>query len=172
MKNEIEDTLKVLIGLPLWDAGRAASLEWFSFGWQRNTITMRNGKTKVVSDYSLHTEATWHIVNNKRIVVASQDRLYPAGENPYKDLSDFDWDKPGVNRCDERISQFIEEHKESPLVVQSLEANDLGGLKLYLSKKTILEIFPASSLDCEYWRFFEPENTTKHFVITAHGIED
>ena len=133
---------------------------------------MRNGKTTIVSDYSLHTESAWLIAINQRIIVASQDRLYPAGEDPYKDLLEFDWDRPGVNRCDERMNSFIEEHKESPLIVESLEADFLGGLKLYLSENTILEIFPNTSLDSEYWRFFKPGNTQKHFVITAHGIED
>ena len=169
MKELIEKTLSVLIGLPLWNAGRSADAVWFDFGTNLTTISTRSGGTDLVGEFVIDTECAWHIAGSKGIVVASRDRLYPAGEDPYKDLMDFDWDKPGTNRCDERLKWFIDEHKSSPLVVDALEANRWGGLKLGISGDYILEIFPDDSLDSEYWRFFEPHSTKKHFVVTAHG---
>src|SRR6185503_10279864 len=166
MKNKIEETLKVLIGLPLWNAGRSATVEWFDFGWRRISVPSRKNGTALVGEYVIDTESAWHIAVHHGIIVASQDRLYPAGNDPYKDLLEFDWDRPDVNRCDEKMKMFLEEHKDSPVVVETIEANSRGGVKLNLSGNIILEIFPNTSLDAEYWRMFEPSNTDKHFVVT------
>jgi len=171
MKEIIEQTLGALIGLPLRDAARASSLEWFEFGSKLTKITLRNGKTSLVGEYVIDTESAWHILGPNGVVVGSGDRPYPAGEDPHKDLLHFDWDRPGANRCDERMRIFLADHKDSPLRVESLAASNWGGLRINLSAGHVLEIFPDSSLDYEYWRFYEPWNEEKHFVITAHGIE-
>jgi hypothetical protein len=170
LKAMIEDSLHVLIGMPLWNAGRSADVEWFDFGSRLTTIPKRKGGTVLVGEYVIDTECAWHIGGPNGIVVASRDRLYPAGIDPHKDLLEFEWDKPGANRCDERMQSFLDEHKSFPLIVGSLEANNLGGLKLDLSGGYTLEIFPDNSLDSEYWRFFEPHSAKKHFVVTAQGI--
>lgn len=171
MKERIEHTLSVLIGLPLWNAGRSTDVEWFDFGSKLTEIPTRNGGTTTVGEYVLDAECAWHIAGPNGIVVASRDRFYPAGDDPYKELDGFEWDKQGENRCDERIKWLLEERKSTPMIVESIEANSLGGIRLNLSRGYILEIFPDDSLDSEYWRLFEPSNTNKHFVVTAHGVE-
>jgi hypothetical protein len=171
MKKKIEETLQVLIGLPFWNAGRSATVEWFDFGWKRFNLPSRIGGTALVGEYVLDTESAWHPAGPNMIIVGSQDRAYPAGSDPYKGLVEFDWDQRGANRCDERMRMFLEQSAASPPVVRSVEADSRGGLKIRLSGRKILQIFPHSSLDCEYWRFFEPKNSEKHFVVTAHGIE-
>ncbi len=154
-KTIIQRSLKPIIGLPLSDAGRASSLEWFEFG-----------------EYVLDTENAWHIASPREgIVVASQDRLYPAGDDPYRDLMDFDWDRPGVNRCDERMKRFLEQHKARPVLVKAINAKAWGGLEITLTQRYLLEIFSNTSLDREYWRLFKRSSTNKHFVVTAHGLE-
>jgi hypothetical protein len=168
MKDIIEQRLQVLVGLLLIDAGRTLTLEWFDFG---SNVPTQNAATTLIGRYAIDTEEAWHIVGLEGIVVGSRDRLYPAGEDPYKDLLEFDWDHPGVNRCDERILQFLNERKDAPLIVQSVEANNWGGIKINFSANYILEIFPDGSLDNDYWRLFEPGKKSRHFVVTAHGIE-
>ena len=171
MKDKIEQILNVLIGLSLRNAGRSADLEWFEFGSTHSELPIDSDGAAPVGEYVLDTECAWHIAGPNGIVVASRDRLYPAGDDPYKDLIGFEWDKPGVNRCDERIKQLFQERKDLPLIVETIEANNIGGLRVNLSTGYVLEIFPDDSLDSEYWRFFEPSKNNKHFVVTAHGIE-
>jgi hypothetical protein len=171
LKEIIEQTLKVLLGLPLWNAGRSANLGWFDFGSRLIELPIRNGGTTLVGEYVIDTECAWHIIGPEGIIVASRDRLYPAGEDPYKDLLEFEWDKQGANRCDERMNMLLEDRRDSPMVVESIEADRWGGIKLTFSEGYNLEIFPDDSLDGEYWRFFEPSTSNKHFVVTRHGIE-
>lgn len=173
MKKTIENQLKLLLGLPLWDAGRAVSLIWFDFGKKISQITKRKGNTIFVAEYKIDTESAWHIRGTKGIVVASSDRFYAAGKNPYKGFEDIDWEnKPGENRCDERLKKFINKHRDSPLVVVSVEADDWGGLIINLSRGFVIEIFRHSSVINEYWRMFESvDRGNDHFVVTKHGIE-
>src|SRR5262245_1596930 len=107
-KRTIENQLKLLIGLPLWDAGRAISLVWFDFGKNISQITTRKGETMLVAEYTIDTESAWHIRGKKGIVVGSADRFYAGGKDPYRGFEDVDWeDKPGENRCDVRLEKFI-----------------------------------------------------------------
>lgn len=171
MKEQIEHTLKVLTGMPLWSIGRAGSLEWFHFGSQRRTVTSSSGGTKIVGEYALHVECAWRIIGPGGIVVASRDRLYPAGNDPYKDLMDFEWDKPDANRCDERVSMFLDKRMNAPLIVEAVQADLVGSLRLVLSDGYALEVFPDDTVGGEYWRFFQPSMDTDHFVFTGHGFE-
>lgn len=171
MKNQIEKALGVLLDLPLWNAGRSADVVWFDFGWQRHIqLSRTDGRKVMVGEYVIDTECAWHIAGPTGIVVASRDRLYPAGD-PYQDLLNFEWDNQGMNRCDERLSGFMVEHESFPLIVQSVTSNNWGGVNLSLTDGFFLEIFPDDSLDREYWRLYKPHTRGKHFVVTAHGIE-
>src|SRR5207249_4443160 len=99
-KLEIEETLRALIGMPLWASGRAG-IQWFQFGARRVVPNIRLSKvvgTKEVGDYALHVACTWRIVGPNGIIVGSGDRNYSAGDDPYKELPDSEWDKPGANR--------------------------------------------------------------------------
>ena len=123
MKDEIERALMVLVGLPLWTAGRAADLQWFHFG-RRHTVPTRRGGTKVVGDFALHVLCAWRITGPSGIVVASRDRYYPAGD-PDEPGPDFQWDA-GPNRCDERLAAFLDAHSTCPLPVEAVQGDDLG----------------------------------------------
>ena len=173
MKKRIENHLKLLLGLPLWEAGRTVSLVWFDFGRNISQATNRKGETIFLGEYIIDTESAWHIRGPKGIIVASADRFYAGGKNPYKGLEDIDWeDKVGENRCDERLGKFIKQHKKSPLVVVSAAANDWGGLIINLSSRFVIEIFKQNTVNNEYWRMFKSVNKgNKHFVVTKRGIE-
>lgn len=173
MKKTVENQLELLLGLPLWGAGRSASLVWFDFGNKISQVKTRKGETVLVAEYKIDTESAWHIRGKNGIVVASADRFYAAGRNPYKDLEHTDWEnKPGKNRCDERLEKFINKYKGSPLIVASAEANNWGGLIINLSEGFAIEIFKQNTVNEEYWRMFDSVNKRKkHFVVSKHGVE-
>jgi hypothetical protein len=169
VKEQIEQVLQVLVGMPLWCAGRAGDLEWFHFGGRHAVVDQRYG-LKVVGDYALHVQCSWRIVGTAGIIVASQDRYYPAGD-PDQVSEDFEWDQSGANRCDERISLFFAERKQNPLVVESVQADHIGSFSLTLSDGYVFEVFPDDSLEGEHWRLFQPAMEGGDFVLTGQGIE-
>ena len=170
MIDEIKKNLNVLIGLPLWSIGRAGSVYWFVFGNQRRLIKMDNGKEKTVSDYSLHVQCAWRISIKDKITISSRDKNYPPGDDPYKDIEDFDYDDPNGNRLDERIISFFNNLAKQPLTVTCVEASNKGDLKIVFVNDIELEIFIDDTVIEEYWRLFIPYNEKAHFVITSSCI--
>jgi hypothetical protein len=168
----IKEHLNLLIGLPLFNAGRVSSLIWFDFGKKISKIKDRKGKTLLIGEYAIHTESAWHIRGTQGIIVGSTDRFYSAGEDPYKDYETVDWqDKAVLNRCDERLKNFINEHKNDPLIVRSVDANRWGSIKINLSGKFAIEVFKHNSLGGEYWRMLETRKKgNKHFVVNSDEI--
>ena len=172
MQTEIERRLADLIGLSLWDAGRVVDMTWFQFGDQRTIPGQGPESTRMAGTYALHVQCAWRISDPKGIVVASDDRYFAAGDNPFGIEDAFDWIRPGANRCDERLAAFFANRVQTPPVVTSCYADDFGGLRLRLSNGVTLEVFPDNSLPNEHWRLFQPGNDTSHFVVTGNGIED
>jgi hypothetical protein len=86
MKRTIENQLKLLIGLPLWDSGRTLSLVWFDFGKNISKGTNRKGETILLAEYTIDTESAWHIRGKKGLIVASADRFYAGAKTPTKAL--------------------------------------------------------------------------------------
>jgi hypothetical protein len=169
-KTQIEEVLKTTIGLPIWSIGRGGNLEWFAIGIERREVPLRKGGSKTVSEFALHVQCAWRIVGPKGIVVASRDRYYPAGDDPYKDLDEFEWDVQGANQCDERVSLLLAEKQDQPLVILSVAADNIGSICFTLTDGYSLEIFPDSSVASEYWRFFQPNSDETHFVVGLDGI--
>src|SRR5689334_17164863 len=123
VKDQIEQALNVLIGLPLQHAGRAADMEMFHFG-DLQPVAGRHG-IAMVGEYRLHVQCAWRIASDARIIVASRDRYYPAGD-PYAKADDFDLSVPGVNRCDERITVFFKEQGGAHSLVEAVAADNVG----------------------------------------------
>lgn len=169
MKAKIEEALHCLIGLPLWNASRAADLESFQLG-TRHIVPSHRGGTKEVGDYALHVQCAWRIVGAEGIVVASRDRYYPAG-NPDEDPPDFEWYRSGTNRCDEQVAMFFKNKTNTPLVVEAIQADPVGSLRLTLNNEFALEVFPDDSLAGEHWRLFQPFNDNDHFVVTGLAVK-
>jgi hypothetical protein len=168
----IERVLKPIIGLPIWSIGRGGNLEWFAIGVERKEVPLKKGGSKTVSEYALHVQCAWRIVGPKGIVVASRDRYYPAGDDPYKDLDEFEWDVQGANQCDERVTKLLAERQDQPLVVLSITADVIGSVWFRLSDGYSLEIFPDSSVVREFWRFFQPDTEELHFVVGIDGASE
>lgn len=171
MNNQIEQTLQPLIDLPLWSIGRAGSLVWFAFGKERREVSLRDGTKKIISEYALHIQCAWRIRQRNKIIVASGDLFYPPGDRPYDKLQDFDWDGPGGNQLDQRVSKLLDRQNHSLIMVLSIKADETGNICLALNQEYFLDVFPDNSITSEYWRFFKPYSEDKHFVFTTEGIE-
>lgn len=169
IRDEIASALLPLVGLPLWGAGRVVDMEMFDFGG-RHKQRNRKGEEVEVGDYALHIQCPWRIVGAAGIVVGSQDRAYPGDEA--SDWEQFD-DEKDPARLEARLNLWLEQYRDSPLEVQRVEVDAVGGFRLFLASDFILETFPANSLCGEYsehWRLFSPCDDTSHFVVTGHGI--
>ena len=170
MQQEIERALQVLIGLPLWGAGRTSILEWFQFG-ERRALPRDDGGERVAGTYTLHVQCAWRLGGPTGILVGSFDRYLAAGPDPFKDYATLDWDRPGANRCDERMDALFEALGDDLPVVEAVRADYAGGFRLLLSGGLALDAFPDHSLEGEYWRLFQPGTEEGHFAVTGMGVE-
>lgn len=166
--NEVaEKCLGSLIGLPLSNAGRAADMMWFSFG-KETKVTDSRGCHKHVGEYALHVQCAWRLVGPHGIIVGSGDIHYPA-EN-IKGGSDFNWDVPGANRCDERINKFLQSQQPS-LLVETISGDFIGGFKIRFAGNFLLEVFPCNSSAVEEWRLFQPGANRPHCFLKGGLIQ-
>jgi len=171
IRQQVESVMAPLIGMPLWDAGRAADLLWLAFG-QHRTIQDFRGERREVGEFALHVQCAWRFVQDEKVVVGNRDLYYPRG---YRDPKDeipkgFDWDVQGANRCDEGLAELFARGTKQ-FVVERVEAGQAGELALLLEGGLILQIFPNDSLDGEHWRLFRPGSDAPHSVYTGKGLE-
>jgi len=171
IQQQVESVIAPLVGMPLWDAGRAADLSWLAFG-QRQTIKDFRGKPREAGEYALHVQCAWRFVLGEKVVAGNRDLYYPRG---YKDPKEeipkgFDWDVQGANRCDEMLAELFADGAKQ-FVVQRVNAGPAGELALLLEGGLTLQIFPNDSLDGEHWRLFRPGSDEPHWVFTGTGLE-
>jgi len=170
MAEKISEAASKLIGMPLWDAGRASDLVWFVFG-DRRTVRDFHGDSREVGEFSLHVQCAWRMVQGDNTIVGNRDLYYPAGwgmDSP--DVpADFKWDVQGANRLDERLKLFFQNETKA-LIVHRVEAGRAGALQICFQNETVLEIFPNDSFDGEHWRLFRAYRDEPHFVVTGRGI--
>jgi hypothetical protein len=173
LKVRVEQTLGVLLGLPLQEAIGTASLMQFGFGTPRVIPDHHNGQRQVW-DYALHVQCDWRIIGPDGIVTGSTDGYFPRGEDPYTESPNFDYHLPGSTRLAERLESFRDLFQSTPLVVERIQADSPGCLHITLGDGYTIEVLPNDSLKHEHWRFFvlgtPPEEP--HFVVTGLGIED
>jgi hypothetical protein len=169
MEGTVMQALSRLAGQVLWNAGRTTNLEWFHFG-QRREVQGRFGEVKLVGEYALHVQCAWRITHKNIIVVASGDRFFPSGD-PFQDIQDFEWDRPGSNRCDEKVALLFSGETPGKFIVEAVKSDLVGGLTLVLTGDYTLDVFPDTSVDGEYWRFFQPYTSHPHLIMTSKGVE-
>jgi hypothetical protein len=170
MKEEIESVMRVLVGLPLLAPYRAANMMMFGFGKTVHDIDLR-GNPCEVPEYSLHVQCHWRILANHpspRILVGSSDLYYPSDPSLDRRDEKFQWDLIGANLCDRRMNGFMEEHATCPLIVESIEADEVCGLRIRFTEGFLLELLPdASPQDRFYeeWRLLLPGTKRPHFIV-------
>jgi hypothetical protein len=171
IQQQVENVMAPLVGLPLWDAGRAADLLWLAFG-QRQTIRDFQGKPREVGEYALHVQCAWRFVQGEKVVAGNRDLYYPRG---YKDAKDevpsgFNWDVQGANKCDEALATLFAGGAKQ-FVIERVDVGQAGELALLLEDALTLQIFPNDSLESEHWRLFRPGSDEPHTVYTGLGLE-
>lgn len=171
IQQQIESVITPLVGIPLWDAGRAADLLWLALG-QRQTIQDFRGKPREVGAYALHVQCAWRFVQDEKVVVGNRDLYYPRGyTDPKQEIPrGFNWDVQGANRCDEVLAELFAGGAKQYVVLR-VEAGHAGELALLLEGGLTLQIFPNDSLVGEHWRLFRPGTDAPHWVYTGNGLE-
>jgi hypothetical protein len=170
VKNAIEERLNVLLGQRWCAIGRVADLVCLEFG-QRRRVRDYRGKWRTVGEWALHLQCSWRIGGPQGLIVASDDRYWPAGD-PDDPPKKWKWDT-GPNRFDERVKRLLPQTAEGFGIVQKVRADRFGGLQIVLTNSLIIQVFPSDTLDREYdehWRFFQPKRKSKHFVVTNRGV--
>ncbi|MRX56157.1 hypothetical protein GJU41_19550 [Bacillus idriensis] len=168
MKLEIENTFQNIIGFPLNGSSRSLDMAKFNFGKLIQGFD-KWGNVTIEAEYSLHVQCSWRLSNQNKIITASKDIYIPRSDIDFED-DDFEWEEEGMNRFDELIESFLAE-KKSKIYVSDTTADNLGGIKVFFSDGTVLEIFPDESTEDEFWRLFKPGKLDSHFVVTGLGIE-
>lgn len=167
MKHEIETHLNILIGQPLISATRAARMQMFGFG---NWIDALEGEPRKVGEYALHLQCAWRVTFKDKIFVAQNDMFYPNGDYE-NEPENWYWDVSEKNRCDEKMKELIIQQKNCRLIVEKINADEFGSLRLLFNESYSLEVFPNNSLPDEFWRFFRPSTEENHFIVGGNGIE-
>ena len=171
MREATKSKLDKLVGLNLRYAGRASNLFWLGFG--EKILVTRRGKREEVAEYALHIQCSWRIAKGNKIVVGSRD-FYSPRTGLENENGHFEWDVQGNNRFDERIESIIEDIDENT-IVERVDSDEVGGLKIFLSQGYLLEVFPDTSEDDEYsefWRLFKRKEDSSHFVVTGNGLKN
>jgi hypothetical protein len=171
IQQQVESVMAPLVGIPLWDAGRAADLLWLAFG-QRQTIKDFRGESREVGEYALHVQCAWRFVQDEKVLAGNRDLYYPRGyKDPKQEMPrGFNWDVQGANRCDEVLAEMFAGGAKQ-FVVLRVKAGQAGELTLLLEGGLTLQIFPNDSLVGEHWRLFRPGSDERHTVYTGLGLE-
>ncbi|MES2459420.1 MAG: hypothetical protein V4671_02465 [Armatimonadota bacterium] len=155
MKDKILQTLRPLIGEPLTDMMRFAGIQVFEFGVQRPRKN-RKGEDITRADQRLHVSCSWEIAGADGFVLSRED-FGPEGV-----------------RQDEKAHPFYESlQTDDAPVVEAIEADDAGVLRLQLSQGYMLQIQPdemEEEPDEEQWRFLPKDRNQRHLVLTLQGI--
>lgn len=160
--------LRPLVGLKLTLARRAADLRNFGFGAVR---AYRGG---TVGQYALHVQCPWRIETDGAIVTGRDDLWEPAAVEPTVESHAWDYESGG-NLQDDRIATLMGGfdsvtksaiNRGDDLVVETIEADDCGGVTIGLSGGYRLVLFPSGTRG-EDWRLFCPGTVDSHFVIAG-----
>jgi hypothetical protein len=186
VNNEIEKQLNLLIGFPLSIARRAADMLILDFGTIRevnkiNNISKRPNKRRTFGDFSLHIQCPWRLENTDRIITGRGDLYFSAQTGEYfDDLEDNDtYFEFGKNLQDKIIGELLQGfdpithsylNTTKSLVVEKVDADNVGGATIFLSGGYRILLFPSSSKG-EDWRLFQGGSNEKHFVVSGSRFE-
>ena len=138
---------------------RYAWFQRFEFGAQRPAKN-RKGEAITMSDWTLVAGCYWRITG-------------PDGE---KVVSSADFG-PGESRRDEKAYPFYGMLHREPLVVEAVEADERGELRIRLSQGYLLKVSPDDEpqpdprqSDYEQWLFLPRDGRRRRFDFSAEGL--
>ncbi|VXB34082.1 conserved hypothetical protein [Burkholderia sp. 8Y] len=135
-KKEIERRLSVLQGLQLSGVNRAADMLTLAFGAQRPVTNFR-GVVKHVGEWALHIQSAWRLEQMGRVAATEVDLRRGDDE---------------ARATVHRLQRLLLE-PDFP-IVESVTANEAGGVSLSLSGDLNLTVVPDAVEEDEDWRFF------------------
>ncbi|MCP4591296.1 MAG: hypothetical protein GY842_11150 [bacterium] len=175
IRKQVLRHLAPLIGRKLSIARRAADMRGFHFG----RVTVYEDGSGSGGEFALHVQCPWRIEGPDSIVTGEADLWEPA--NPDENI---DWDtwnyEDNENLQDLRIRTLLGDsdpttgspfNNSDLLIVERVEADDLGGTTIVLSGGYRLVLFPSGSTG-EDWRLFQPRSKAPHFVVGGGEVED
>ena len=170
LADRITSELRVLVRQPIGDCWRAANMQIFEFGPQRQTWNGK-GEAVEVSDIRLHIQCRWRFVDERFILFGRDDLNYPADQSTPPE--EFDWDKAD-SVLDVARRKWFDKHRPSPPVVREVQGDVYGGFRISLAGGYALECFPCDSRRGEYseqWRLLGHRADGSHFAVTGDGVE-
>ncbi|MET8762178.1 hypothetical protein [Lentzea sp. NPDC004782] len=122
------------------------------------------GQPREVTEYALHVQCPWRVLQGDQYVVGSSDMFRPrpgwTGEG------DFDWDVQGANRFDVRVARLNELLADGRVAVTSVDVTAWADLTISLSYGFRIEVLRlTSSVRTELWRFFRLHRDEPHVVV-------
>ena len=153
LADEIRTAFQPLIGLQ-WALARHSGMTVFHFG----DVRPAPGGGKV-GQFALHIQCPWRVVTPDRIVTGSADYWRPADEN----LNWGEWEKDRTTRRSSSAPPSLQEKRlldlfcgydpdtgacvniTERLVVETVSADNYGGVQIDFSGDYSLQLFPAST---------------------------
>lgn len=166
IKGRVERALSPLLGMQLVNFGRAGNMGCFEIAERQLSKDVERSKPLFV----IHVQCPWRLIGYEMVIVGSRDMYLPAGNSLQSQL-DFNWELPGANRCDERMKQLFGD-TGCHFVIEYIEADSTGAVRVSMSEGYRLEIFPDTSAETEHWRLLGPLASRDHFVVSGGIIED
>lgn len=151
-KAEISQRLSALVGLDVSGVSHAVDMLTMQFGPQRQYTTLR-GAVREGGAWALHVQCSWRL-ERAGAVVGTQDDLRGPDEKAHGAAS--------------RLREMLVEH--GPAIVESVSANEAGGVVLTLSGDLRLIVIPDGIEGDEDWRFFAPGVDAAHLVIEGGTV--
>jgi hypothetical protein len=162
MTLQTENTIQQLNGLKLIKTSRSANMECLKFGHKTNV------KNQNIGEFGLHIQADWRIINEVKILVASNDLFEPDSKNQAE--TNFNYEEGNLR--DEKLKNIID---SNDLIVSKVFIDKIGGLNIRFCNKMELQIIPTNSSESEYnefWRLIDNrKEKSKHIVAKINGIE-
>ena len=163
MTDKMNNKLQELIGLKLTQTSRSSNMECLKFGFKTND------KNQNIGEFGLHIQTDWRIIDEKNILVGSNDLFEPNSENQSE--SDFNYENGNLR--DEKLHKII---NYDNLIVSKIQIDRIGGLNIKFKNQTELQIMPTNSSESEYnefWRLIDNRKLeTEHIVSRISGIEN
>lgn len=139
-----ETAWRALVGLRLFESNRAADMQSFSFGAEREVPVQfgrQKGTLRKVGEYALHVQCPWVVSDGPRTIATAGDS---------------------------RIGQWITsgDHR-----VESVSFEATGSMTLRFTSSHTLVVTPDSGSVGEYWRLLRPGTSEPHLVVSSRGVE-
>jgi hypothetical protein len=127
---------------------RYCGFQLFEFGVQKPAKN-RKGEDIMLADHALTIACKWEVVKG-------EFRLSSADFEPV--------------RHDEHAAEFYELMETDPLVIESLEINQRGVIRIGFHDGHVLTVTPGRSKKWEHWRYMPRGDEKGHLVLEAGRI--